>query len=291
MRVLSKVRWHRGLFIRPYVLGTFSFMAYKRKDDIMSSMIKRGRHFDYVRRVLASFAEIYNYDYVLESFLEESTKIFWESLEDNKHFYCYQIKNNKAMLDLADMIGMAVRIVEAFGVHEYEVHLSSNIRDQKELFRYLDCLDINYETLEMMQEKLFEIFILDEAHKKQRILWGGEQNDAYCCQGYYEDIVGYCEETLKLEEKSLDIVVMSETDFEQEHALYLVQELRLNGFKTEMIGEKSLDLIKEICPTKYVIFLNDEDIQNDEVCLIDFYTKEKEQIKEMDLISHLDINF
>jgi hypothetical protein len=259
----------------------------------MNTILKKGRYFDYVKRVLASFAEIYNYDYVLEASLEESSKIFWEGRDENKHFYCYQMSHVKDSLALSSMAAMAIRIIEALGVHQYEIVFSSKISNLEDLFRYLDCLDINYEeTLNAKMNHLFEIFVIDENFKKHKVLWGDNQNkNSFVLQGFYEDCVMCCEDSMKLEEKMLDVIVLWENDLELEHALYLTQELRLNGFKTEMLGEKDFDVIKEKYQTKYVIPIKEEDISQDVVSLVDLYTEETQQIKEMDLIHHLDINF
>ncbi|MCI8575212.1 MAG: hypothetical protein HFI09_01950 [Bacilli bacterium] len=258
----------------------------------MNDILKKGRSFDYVKRVFASFAEIYNYDYVLDSSFLESDKIFFEGFKKDNHYYHYQTQNENSMLSLADMISMAVRIVEAFGVHHYEVIFSSKLEDAKSLFYYLDCLDISYnENLSDDSDWLFAIFVLDESGKKHRLLWGDVTSNFCFFEGFYEDVILHCDDTLKFEDKVLDIVVMWDTDSELEYALYLVQELRLNGFKTEMIHEKDLDVVRKKYATKYVIPIHEEDILNDEVCLMDLYTEEENKVKEMDLIQHLDINF
>ena len=84
------------------------------------------------------------------------------------------------------------------------------------------------------------------------------------------------------------------SDTEKETAALITQNLRLNGFTTEtdylnkgLKGEfKSADRFK----AKFLIILNDEDLEKNEVNVKDNITKEEEKVNINDLIDYLDMH-
>ena len=92
---------------------------------------------------------------------------------------------------------------------------------------------------------------------------------------------------------NIDIFIMYGNDEEKETALYLLQDLRMNGFvcETDYMNKsfknqfKSADRYK----SKYLIILNSEDIKNYQVRLKDNETKEEELVNINDLIDNLDM--
>lgn len=296
-----------------------------------------GRNIDYINRVLASFAEIYNYDYTKSALFEgeqlrqngyierlrahitnsmnkekKNIKMFYNETtfkEIQKEEYGFLNMGHIDASTMADMIAMAVRIVEAFGIHHIIVNIKAHETIKPDLFRYLDCLDIEYNEKELnipdFDKVSFEISKQNEDEKDMVLIQGGSlekkvqemsksQIDAFAIFGDINHLLAIAMElgNIKTEEKILDIVVTYETELEKEHTLYLVQELRLNGFKTEIDNENlSKEELKKQYRTRYSIILKEADIKNDEVELIDLDTNETSKIKEMDLINHLDINF
>lgn len=97
---------------------------------------------------------------------------------------------------------------------------------------------------------------------------------------------------LKIEE-GIDVYVMYVSDTEKETAAYIVQNLRMNGFKTETdylnknlkAQFKSSDRFK----AKYLVILSDEDLHNNEVTVKDNVTKEEEKVKINNLTDYLDM--
>ena len=103
------------------------------------------------------------------------------------------------------------------------------------------------------------------------------------------------QEVKVVDDKNIDIFVLHVSDKETEKAIYLTQELRLNGFKTEMAAcGKALkgqfkDADRSNC--KYIIILNEEDFKDHEVQIKDCLTKETIKEKETNLIDYFDMNF
>ena len=96
------------------------------------------------------------------------------------------------------------------------------------------------------------------------------------------------------DEKQLDAYVMYVNDEEKEYGIYLTQELRLNGFKTE-IENCSRSLKNQFKQAdrynaKYLIILNSEDLKNGLIQVKDNITKEITKVKEVDIIDHLDLH-
>ena len=139
------------------------------------------RYYDYLNRILASFAEIYNYDYSASALLEEGSlfkeenacirkngimgriRAFYENhLNENvvpsKFFYnevMFREHQNQeygyltlGKLDeamMADMIAMSVRILEACRLKDVKVFLDINDSVKENLVNTLEYLDISYE--------------------------------------------------------------------------------------------------------------------------------------------------
>ena len=114
--------------------------------------------------------------------------------------------------------------------------------------------------------------------------------------------MGYDRTLLAMEEagvkipinENIDVYVMYVSDTEKETASYLTQNLRLNGFVTEtdylnkgLKGEfKSADRLN----AKYLIILNDKDLEDNKVNVKDNMTKEEEKVNINDLVDYLDMH-
>lgn len=316
----------------------------KRIEKMVESYEEQGRNIDYINRVLASFAEIYNYDYTKSALLENGS--LWNGTKPMirkdgmmgriRAYFDNQLKEDEKVMKMfynettlnemqkeeygfltlgeldssimADMIAMAVRIIEAFGIHHVTVNIKVDEEQKEDLFRYLDCLDIEYREKDFafpdFDKIAFEIKKEMENGQTISLIQGGSLNkktkeisgletNCFAFKGDINDLLvtALTIGNLKREEKMLDIVVTYETELEKEHALYLVQELRLNGFKTEMSKKTNQEQLKEQYHAKYGIILKEADIVTDQLALVDLDTQELEKVKEMDLINHLDINF
>lgn len=306
----------------------------------MEAYTKDGKRYDYVNRILSSFAEIYHYDYSVSALMEDGSffdeegvvirkngivprirayfehhlneteapvKMFYQEVmfdQEQKSEYGFLTLGEIDDFMMADMISLAVRILEACGLSNVVVRVQVTHSNQEDLFRYLDCLDISYEEAELSSDKptAFEIVMKNELGSSMCLVEGGDYSNfsknlsglddrVFAFRGFLEPLLAMTFDTFHLDDSMLDVVVTYGSEAEKEHGLYLMQELRLNGFKTELISRCEKKYIKEHFNTKYVISLKEEQMKQDEVLLVDLYTNEKKSIKELDLIGYLDINF
>ena len=111
--------------------------------------------------------------------------------------------------------------------------------------------------------------------------------------GYDRTILAMEEEGVNIPIKNdIDLYILAVSESERETAAYLTQDLRLNGFivETDLMNKglkgqfKSVDRFN----AKYLIVLNDEDLQKNEVVIKDNATKEEERVLLNDLVEYLD---
>ena len=179
---------------------------------------------------------------------------------------------------------------------------------------YLDLLEINYEEdsrlvrgLDYYDHIVFEIYVNIESIGKMALGGGGRYNGLIKLLGDIDMpavgfAMGYDRTLLAMEEagvkipinENIDVYVMYVSDTEKETASYLTQNLRLNGFVTEtdylnkgLKGEfKSADRLN----AKYLIILNDKDLEDNKVNVKDNMTKEEEKVNINDLVDYLDMH-
>ncbi len=183
------------------------------------------------------------------------------------------------------------------------------------LQEYLDLLDIEYVVnpkivrgLDYYNHTVFEIEILNEEFGAQNVLGGGGRYNGLVemLDGPQTPGIGFAmgmerillaldvEEVHLPIDNPLDVYIGYVNDEEKDTALYLVQDLRLNGFRveTEYLNRslksqfKTADKLK----SRYVIILNSNDIKEFKVKLRDNQTKEEEMVKINDLVDYLDMH-
>jgi histidyl-tRNA synthetase len=179
---------------------------------------------------------------------------------------------------------------------------------------YLDLLDINYEEdsrlvrgLDYYNHVVFEIYADVPNIGNLALGAGGRYN------GLIKELdgpstpavgfaMGYDRTLLAMEESGvnipvnndIDVYVMYVSDSEKDTAIYLTQNLRLNGFVTDtdylnkgLKGEfKSADRMN----AKYLVILNDEDLKSNKVNVKDNRTKEEEKVNINDLVDYIDMH-
>lgn len=179
---------------------------------------------------------------------------------------------------------------------------------------YLDLLEIPYEEddrlvrgLDYYNHVVFEIYA-DIPNVGHLALGGGGRYNGLIKELDGPDMpavgfaMGYDRTMLAIEEAgvnipikdSIDTYIMYVSDSEKETAAYLSQNLRLNGFTTEidylnkgLKGQfKSADRFK----SKFLIILNDKDLEKNEVNVKDNITKEEEKVNINDLVEYLDMH-
>lgn len=181
---------------------------------------------------------------------------------------------------------------------------------------FLDALDITYEVnpniirgLDYYNHTVFEVIADINDFGSQNVLCGGGRYNGLTetldgpptpgigfAMGVDRLLLALEKEEIDIPIKdSVDIYIMYVSEDEKEFAAYITQDLRLNGYITEMENMnrnlkaqfKQADRLK----AKYLIILNSEDIKNGEINLKDNLTKDENKIKHNDLIDYLDMNF
>jgi histidyl-tRNA synthetase len=188
----------------------------------------------------------------------------------------------------------------------------TSLNRYNKLKEYLELLDINYKEnprlvrgLDYYDHTVFEI-TADVPEMGNLALGGGGRYNGLIelldgpstpavgfAMGYDRTIMAMTYTGVNFDTKDgIDIYIMYVSDTEKETAALLAQDLRLNDFITEtdylnkgLKGEfKSADRLK----AKYLIIINDQDLENNEVNVKDNLTKEEEKVNINNLVEYLD---
>lgn len=180
---------------------------------------------------------------------------------------------------------------------------------------YLDLMEIEYVVnpkivrgLDYYNHTVFEIEATVKDFGSQNVLGGGGRYDnlvqelggpSTSCMGFAGGlerlIMALDKEDIALNlNLTTDCYIMYVNDEEKKYAVTLSQELRMNGFKTE-IESMSRSLKSQFknadrLNTKMLIILNSEDIKNGVINIKDNLTKEEKKIKETEITDYLDAN-
>lgn len=174
----------------------------------------------------------------------------------------------------------------------------------------LDLLDIKYEVdpnlvrgLDYYNQTVFEV-VLDNSNA---LGGGGRYNNLVSSLGgpsipAVGFAMGYDRTLLALSDlnvnipinDSIDCYIIYKTITEKETSLYIADNLRINGFITELdlldksykAKFKSIDRFN----SKYIIFVNDEVLKDNKVTVKDNKTKEEEVVNINDLVDYLDMH-
>lgn len=181
--------------------------------------------------------------------------------------------------------------------------------------KYLSLMDIDYEVntnlvrgLDYYNHTVFEIEAKVEGFGSNNVLAGGGRYNGLVdtLGGPKTDAVGFAlgfgrlmlaleKEEIELPiDNNLDAFVMYVSQTEKEYATTLVQELRMNGFKvdTEYTGRSLKSQFKQAdnLNSKFLIILNDNDLENDIVKVKNNKTKEETEVGIDYLMYFLDEN-
>lgn len=183
------------------------------------------------------------------------------------------------------------------------------------LQEYLDLLEIEYVVnpnivrgLDYYNHTVFELEMTSDNFGTQNVIAaGGRYNGlSEMLDGPEAPGIGFAiglERTLlALEEDgvnipindSIDVYLGYVNDEEKETALYLTQNLRLNGYicETDYLGRSLKSQFKNAdrLNAKYIIILNSEDLKEYKLKVKDNKTKEEETVSINDLIDYLDMH-
>lgn len=180
---------------------------------------------------------------------------------------------------------------------------------------YLDLMEIEYVVnpkivrgLDYYNHTVFEIEATVKDFGSQNVLGGGGRYDnlvqelggpSTSCMGFAGGlerlIMALDKEDIALNlNLTTDCYIMYVNDEEKKFAATLSQELRMNGFKTEIESMnrslKSQFKNADRLNTKMLIILNSEDIKNKVINIKDNLTKEEKKIKMSEIVDYLDAN-
>lgn len=178
---------------------------------------------------------------------------------------------------------------------------------------YLDIMQVEYEVnprivrgLDYYNHTVFEIEAKVEGFGSNNVIGAGGRYNGLCSQlgGPETSCVGFASGigriVLALEKEKVKLPIVEDIDLflmyvnedEKKYAAYLTQELRLAGFivETEYAGRGLKGQFKQAdrLNAKYIVVLNSEDLNNQEIKIKNNKTKEEEIISLDALIYYLD---
>lgn len=176
------------------------------------------------------------------------------------------------------------------------------------LLDLLDLLEINYQVdtslvrgLDYYNHVVFEVY-----YKNSLALGGGGRYNGLVetlggpsvpgvgfAMGYDRTLEVIEEEGINIPiNDSIDVYLLAVSEGEKDSATYIAQNLRLNGFivETNLLDKPLKSQFKSVdrYNSKYLIVLNDKDLEKNEVVLKDNKTKEEERVEINDLVDYLD---
>ena len=174
----------------------------------------------------------------------------------------------------------------------------------------LDLMDIPYNVntnlvrgLDYYNHMVFEVTLRDSYalggggryNGLVEVLGGPSTPGVGFAMGYDRTILAMEEEGVNVPiNNSIDVYLLAISESEKETAQYLAQNLRLNGFsvETDLMNRSLKAQFKSVdrYDAKYLIVLNDEDLQKNEVNIKDNKTKEEEHVNINDLVDYIDMH-
>lgn len=183
------------------------------------------------------------------------------------------------------------------------------------VLNYLDVLEIDYEIkdnlvrgLDYYDHTVFEIEADIKDFGAQNVLSGGGRYNSLVktlggpdtpavgfAMGLDRLLIALEKENINVPvNNSIDVYILYVNEDEKEEAIYLNQNLRLNGFISEIDSmNKSLKAqfkTADRLNAKYLVILNSDDLKNGEITIKDNKTKEQEKIQILDLVDYLDMH-
>ena len=236
----------------------------------MKNIIVENKKREYIADIIKSICEKYRFNKVNNDELSKVTgKVY--SL-DSKLI----IKSDSDILIKdAEVISLVYQICNLLNIDALiKINICSIKYDK--LKEYLDLLEINFE--------------IDDKIKTDEYAYEVYSNDVKLGEGCKSHASIDLEKVIKeIEdngtnipvEENIDVLFTATSENELETASYLMQNLRLNGFITE-IGDK--------LSAKFNIILKDKDLEHNEVIIKDNVTVEKTKSNINDIVEYLEMN-
>lgn len=236
----------------------------------MKNIIVENKKREYIADIIKSICEKYRFNKVNNDELSKVTgKVY--SL-DSKLI----IKSDSDILIKdAEVISLVYQICNLLNIDAIiKINIGSIKYDK--LKEYLDLLEINFE--------------IDDKIKTDEYAYEVYSNDVKLGEGCKSHASIDLEKAIKeIEdngtnipvEENIDVLFTATSENELETASYLMQNLRLNGFITE-IGDK--------LSAKFNIILKDKDLEHNEVIIKDNVTGEETKSNINDIVEYLEMN-
>lgn len=236
----------------------------------MKNIIVENKKREYIADIIKSICEKYRFNKVNNDELSKVTgKVY--SL-DSKLI----IKSDSDILIKdAEVISLVCQICNLLNIDALiKINIGSIKYDK--LKEYLDLLEINFE--------------IDDKIKTDEYAYEVYSNDVKLGEGCKSHASIDLEKVIKeIEdngtnipvEENIDVLFTATSENELETASYLMQNLRLNGFITE-IGDK--------LSAKFNIILKDKDLEHNEVIIKDNVTGEETKSNINDIVEYLEMN-
>lgn len=237
----------------------------------MKNIIVENKKREYIADIIKSICEKYRFNKVNNDELSKVTgKVY--SL-DSKLI----IKSESDILIKdAEVISLVYQICNLLNIDALIKINIGNIKYDK-LKEYLDLLEINFEIDDKIKtdEYAYEVYSND--------IKLGEGNSKIEVKIDLEKTIKEIEDngTNIPVEENIDVLFTATSENELETASYLMQNLRLNGFITE-IGDK--------LSAKFNIILKDKDLEHNEVIIKDNVTGEETKSNINDIAEYLEMN-
>ena len=236
----------------------------------MKNIIVENKKREYIADIIKSICEKYRFNKVNNDELSKVTgKVY--SL-DSKLI----IKSDSDILIKdAEVISLVYQICNLLNIDALIKINMGSIKYDK-LKEYLDLLEINFE--------------IDDKIKTDEYAYEVYSNDVKLGEGCKSHASIDLEKVIKeIEdngtnipvEENIDVLFTATSENELETASYLMQNLRLNGFITEM-GDK--------LSAKFNIILKDKDLEHNEVIIKDNVTGEETKSNINDIVEYLEMN-
>lgn len=236
----------------------------------MENIIVENKKREYIADIIKSICEKYRFNKVNN---DELSKITGK-------VYCLDSKliiksDSDILIKDAEVISLVYQICNLLNIDALiKINIGSIKYDK--LKEYLDLLEINFE--------------IDDKIKTDEYAYEVYSNDVKLGEGCKSHASIDLEKVIKeIEdngtnipvEENIDVLFTATSENELETASYLMQNLRLNGFITE-IGEK--------LSAKFNIILKDKDLEYNEVIIKDNVTGEETKSNINDIVEYLEMN-
>lgn len=237
----------------------------------MKNIIVENKKREYIADIIKSICEKYRFNKVNNDELSKVTG----------KVYCLDSKliiksDSDILIKDAEVISLVCQICNLLNIDALiKINIGSIKYDK--LKEYLDLLEINFEIDDKIKtdEYAYEVYSNDVKL--------GEGNSKIEVKIDLEKAIKEIENngTNIPVEENIDVLFTATSENELETASYLMQNLRLNGFITE-IGDK--------LSAKFNIILKDKDLEHNEVIIKDNVTGEETKSNINDIVEYLEMN-